>query len=262
MLDLVLFENEPEAARQYLQAGITSFLVDLELLGKDQRQLGFDTEIRPGTLRDLQRIAALPGTTAWCRINRFGAHTPEEVERALDAGADILILPMAESLAEIDAYLRLLDRRCRAGIMIETQACAALAGELGQLPLDYAFFGLNDFAISRGGGLIFNALADGSVEAVSKALPGIHFGVGGLTDINRGSPIRSARLLEEMERLGCRFTFLRRSFRRDSRLVHPAEIVAGIRDYWQRCAARSDAERDADHRELVSAIDRCRRENS
>jgi 2-keto-3-deoxy-L-rhamnonate aldolase RhmA len=258
MLDLVLFENEPESARAYLDAGIQSFLVDLEVVGKDLRQLGFDTEIRPGTLRDLQRISALPGAVAWCRINRFGAHTPDEVERALEAGADVLVLPMAESLPEIQAYLRLLDRRCQAGIMIETRACAALADELGQLPLDYAFFGLNDFAISRGGGFIFSALADGSVEAVSKALPKVRFGVGGLTDINLGSPIPSARLLEEMERLGCRFTFLRRSFRRDSRLNEPRAMVSGIRDYWRQCAARSQSRRQADHQQLMSVIEHCR----
>jgi hypothetical protein len=258
MLELVLFENEPESACAYLEAGIRSFLVDLEIIGKDQRQLGFDTEIRPGKLQDLQRIAALPGVSAWCRINRYGGHTQREVEHALEAGADVMILPMAESMTEIDAYLRLLDRRCRAGIMIETRACAALARELNQRPLDYAFFGLNDFAISRGGGLIFDALADGSVEAVNRALTGPRFGVGGLTDVRRGSPIPSARLVEEMERLGCGFTFLRRSFRRDARLIDPAVIVAGIRDYWAQCAARDHAQREADHRRLVAAIERCR----
>lgn len=254
MLDLILFENDPELARAHLDAGVRSFIIDLEVLGKNLRQLGFDTEIRPGTLDALSAVSSIDGATTWCRINRFGEHSGEEIEAVIEAGADVILLPMAESIAEIDAYLGLIGQRCQAAVMIETQACAEISPELRELPLDYTFFGLNDFAISRGGGSIFTALADGSVERVRNALPDIGFGVGGLTDVRRGSPIPSARLLEEMERLRCDFTFLRRSFRRDSKVTAPGEIVAGINRYWSECSHRTDAQRAADHKQLVALI--------
>ena len=255
MIELVLFENDASAASACITAGISSFLVDTELMGKDFRQLGFNTEIRPGTFRDLEGVAAIPGATAWCRINRFGSHTGAEVNSAIDAGAGVVLLPMADSEREIEEFLDLLDGRCRAAIMVETVTSAANATGFAHLPLDYIFFGMNDFAISRGGGSIFRALADGSVERVRQSLPDLNFGVGGLTDIHLGSPIPSARLLEEMERLGCAFTFLRRSFRRDSKVVGTRAIVEGIRAYWRQCSARTDQQRAEDHDSLVAIID-------
>lgn len=210
MIDLVLFENDSLEARAQMAAGVRSFLVDTEVLGKDLRQLGFDTDISPGTFQDLSAISSIPGARAWCRINRYGKHSTAEIDGAIAAGAHVLLLPMAASIAEVEAFLKAIDGRCRAAVMIETVEGAGLAARLGGLSIDHVFFGLNDFTISRGGGSIFSALVDGSVEAVREALPDVDFGVGGLTDIRLGSPVPAARILEELERLRCGFTFLRR----------------------------------------------------
>ncbi len=253
-LELVLFENDAESARRHLACGIGAFLVDTEVMGKDLRQLGFDTEIRPGTWADLQGIAAIPGARSWCRLNRFGDHTGGEIEAALAAGAQVLLLPMVTQVREAQEFLDLVDGRCEAGIMMETVDGAALAPQLRPLALSCAFFGLNDFAISRGGGSIFRALVDGSVDAVRQALPDLRFGVGGLTDMRRGEPIPSFRLMQEIERLGCDFTFLRRSFRKDAREGSAAAIVEGIHEYWQHCRDRSESARRDDHQALVTLI--------
>ncbi|MEM1112366.1 MAG: hypothetical protein AAGI11_10705 [Pseudomonadota bacterium] len=255
MLELVLFENDAEGARRAMQAGISAFMVDLELMGKDLRQLGFDTEIRPGQWSDLEAIAAEPGARAWCRINSYGEHTPGEVENAVSAGASVVLLPMVRRADEVSAFLGLLNSRCEAAIMVETRECAEIAASLQNLPIDHVFFGLNDFAISRGNSFIFSAVADGEVEAVRRAMPERSFGFGGLTDLRRGVPIPSARLLEELERLNCSFTFLRRSFRRDAQAIGAAEIVSGIQRYWRECARRSDEERLADHAALLRVIE-------
>jgi len=256
MIDLVLFENDPESARTNLNAGIGSFLIDTEVLGKDLRQLGFDTEIRPGTMADLQSISAIPKATCWCRINHYGKHTRAEVHTAIRAGADVILLPMVKTTSEIEGFLEIIDQQCQAAIMLETVEGAASAEGLRSLPVDHVFFGLNDFAISRGGGSIFKALVDGSVESVRQALPEVRFGVAGLTDINQGFPIPSARILEELERLRCDFTFLRRSFRRDAKSAGAKPIVAGIRDYWAKCSMRTDLQRTEDHEKLRAVIDK------
>ena len=255
-LELILFENDVENARQMIRAGISSFLVDIEVLGKNFRQLGFDTEIRPGTWEQLKAISTIEKAKTWCRINRFGRHTANEIEMAIGSGARVVLLPMVTRLAEVESVLDMIGKRCQTGIMIETQEALLLAPQINQLPVDYAFFGLIDFAISRGGGSIFNALCDGSVATARTGLSSIRFGVGGLTDVHRGHPIPSIRLLQEFHRLGCNFTFLRRSFRRDSLLRAPAEIVREIHLCWQQCMARSEAERQSDHRELAFLIGR------
>ena len=256
MINLILFENDTDGASRHLRAGITSFMIDTETLGKDARQLGFGTDISPGTFSDLGRISSIPGGTTWCRLNRYGDHSRAEVDRAIDAGSDVVLLPMSKSLAEVEAFLGLIANRASPAIMIETVEAAALAPELGSLPIKYAFFGLNDFTISRGGGSIFNALVDGSVERVRNALPEIEFGVAGLTDISKGHPIPSAYLLEELERLQCSFTFLRRSFRRDSVHRSAEKIVEEIQAYWQACSSRKPLDRENDHKKLSLAVQR------
>jgi hypothetical protein len=253
-IDLILFENCAEHAKGFHESGITSFMIDLEILGKDIRQLGFDTEIRPGTLADLTSIASIQGVKAWCRINRFHENTAEEIRAVVDAGAHVILLPMVTTVSEVQTFLDLVDNQCEKAVMIETQQAAAIAGDLNNLRIDHVFFGLNDFAISRGGGSIFRALADGSVEQVRSKMPNISFGFGGLTDITKGSPIPCKMLMEEMERLNCEFTFLRRAFRRDIQHAPPAAIVSNLQDYWQQCRHRSELQRAVDHGNLISLI--------
>jgi len=253
-IELVLFENDAGNVPSHLDQGVFQFMVDMEVLGKDVRQLGFDTEIRPGTMENIRAISAIPGTVVWARLNHYGEHTASEVESAILAGANILLLPMVVSFEEVVKFISHINKRCKAGIMIETLQAAAAADQLNSLALDYAFFGLNDFAISRGGGSIFRALVDGTVQNVCNALPDVRFGVAGLTDINKGYPIPCKRIVEELSRLGCDFTFLRRSFRKDSMDVPTAEILAGIYTYWHQCLQRTPVERERDHAALGKLV--------
>lgn len=254
-IQLVLFESDAERAAYFYEQGIDSFMVDLEFMGKNLRQLGFDTEIRPGSLEDLRQIAAMTGVEAWCRINGFGDHSPAEIEDVIAAGADVVVLPMVTKIADAEAFIRQVDGRARATLMIETMSAAYLAEELSALRPAHIFFGLNDFAISRGGGSIFRAISDGTVEQVRRAMPGISFGFGGLTDPQLGNPIPSMLLLEEMERLDCQFTFLRRSFHRDTKNVAPRTILDAIGKGWASCRSRTPWQRRYDHDTLLGLLD-------
>lgn len=238
ILELFLFENDAGKARQAIEYGIRHFLVDWESVDKEERQQGYDTAIDPGTLDDLCAISAIQGATTWCRINRYGPHTAKEIENALNAGADGIFLPMVTSLVEVEEFLRRVDRRCATGILIETVEAYALAHDLAKLPFERVYFGLNDFAISRGGGSIFRAVLDGSVERMREVFSEKIFGFGGVTAIEAGFPIPAKHLLQEMARLDCRFGFLRRSFRRDTTKNDPHIVVANIHDFWLRCKKR------------------------
>jgi hypothetical protein len=253
-LDLMVVEHDEERVRELAAAGATSFLVDWEVMGKDLRQQGFDTEIRPGTPADLAVVAGVPGVAAWCRINRFGPHTAAEVETAVAAGAAGVFLPMVRTAAEVEAFLRLLDRRAGAGILVETVAALDCARDLAKLPLDRVYFGLNDFAIDRGGGPIFRAVLDGSVARARAAFPDVEFGFGGLTAIEAGAPVPCRYLLEEMARLDCRFTLLRRSFRRDLATREPRAVIAGLHAAWRACRARSASTAFEDHERLSTLL--------
>ncbi len=253
-LELVLFASDPALVSQALAAGIRSFIVDWEWRGKDLRQLGFDTEINRDTAEDLRRLAELGAPRRFCRLNRFGPWSGDEVEEAVSAGATDLLLPMVESPGEVASWLEMVGGRCASGILVETTAGVAAAARLATLPLAHVYVGLNDLAIDRRSASLFEAVVDGTVESLAARFTGRMFGFGGLTVVDRGAPIPCRLLLAEMARLGCGFTFLRRSFRRD--IVGrdmPCE-VASMRELWKRCRARSvDAQR-AEHDRLVDAV--------
>jgi hypothetical protein len=238
MLELFLFENDVGKARQAIKYGVHHFLVDWESVGKKDRQQGYDTEILPGTLDDLCAISAIQDATTWCRINRYGPHTMKEIESALNAGAAGIFLPMVTSLVEVEEFLRLVDTRCATGVLIETAEAYTSARFLATLPFDRVYFGLNDFAISRGGGSIFRAVLDGSVERMREVFGEKIFGFGGVTAIETGVPLPAIHLLEEMARLDCHFSFMRRSFRRDTLENDPQMVVSNIHDFWLRCKNR------------------------
>ena len=253
-LELMLFENSSEGARAVLPHGITSFMLDWEFINKTERQEGFDTEIKPTDAESLTAVAEIPGALTWCRINRYGPYTVDEIECAIRSGAHGILLPMVTSPNEVEHFLRNINSRCRGGILIETQDGLDCARELAIFPLDRVYFGLNDFAISRGGGSIFRALLDGSVESAREIFAGTIFGFGGVTAIDSGFPLPCSYLIEEMARLDCQFSFLRRSYRRDVAGAGAAILVNGVQKYWRYCLARSADQVQGDRRVLEQVL--------
>ena len=140
--------------------------VNLEWRGKEQRQVAWDTEINRDTADDLRLLAecGVPGRV--CRLNRHGRWTADEVEEAVAADATQLLLPMVDTPSEVDSTLGLIDGRCDLGILVETEIGVGNADDLARLPLASVYVGLNDLAISRGSASIFDAVADGTVEAL------------------------------------------------------------------------------------------------
>jgi hypothetical protein len=212
---LFLFSTDPPLIRAAAEAGVRGFVVDWERAGKRDRQRGADTQINGDTLDDLRRVRRVTDAQVLCRINGFGDTTPSEVEDAVGAGADEILLPMVRRSQEVEAVLELVAGRCGVGILVETEEAVAQADELGRLPISRAYLGLNDLAIERGSENIFEAVADGTVEAVRRSFR-VPFGFAGLTLPERGHPVPCRLLVAEMARLSCDFTFLRRSFLRDT----------------------------------------------
>ena len=258
-LELFLFEHDVINARHAVNFGIQHFLVDWEHKGKASRQTGFDTEIRPGTTADLDALSSLKGSSPWCRINHYGEHSSTEVEEAVMAGAEGIFLPMVKTVSEVEQFLSHVDGRCKTGILLETTEAYGIAEELATLPFERVYLGLNDFAISRGGGSIFCAIRDGSVEKMRDIFSSKVFGFGGVTAIDAGAPIPATYLLQEMSRLNCHFSFMRRSFRRDSKGKDVSQLLNSIQAYWKQCNERSLSSIQDDHKKLENLLnDICR----
>jgi hypothetical protein len=253
--ELLLFATERELVREAAEAGVDGVIVDWEDAGKRQRQAGADTEINHDTVEDLTRVRSWTDMPVLCRINPPGARTKEELEEAISAGADEVLVPMVRSPLELERTIDAARGRCRVGALIETVDAVERAEELARLPCSRLYVGLNDLAIDRGSSSIFAAVSDGTVERVRSAVDG-RFGFGGLTAPELGHPIPCRLLIAELIRLECSFSFLRRSYKRDlrERGEPQVELIARLRLALEEARLRSPAEIERDRRELEEEI--------
>jgi hypothetical protein len=244
--ELLLFTTDAAIVREAAAVGIAGFVVDWERRGKEGRQAGFDTQIGADDEADLRRVRAHTRARVLCRINGVHEGTADEVEAALAAGADELLVPMVRRPEEVESVLARAAGRAGVGILVETIDALLCVSDLARLPLSRIYVGLNDLAIERGTSNLFEAVADGSVERVREAFPG-PFGFAGLTLPEGGRPVPCRLLIGEMARLRADFTMLRRSFLRDTRglplATHVPRILAALEDAGRRAPERVVADR-------------------
>lgn len=249
---LFLFTVDPAVAQRAEAAGIDGLVVDWEQAGKRRRQRLADTEINGDTPEDLARVRTATSRRILCRINPMGPRSKGEIAAAIVGGADEILVPMVRSRGEVETALEQADGRVGVGILIETVEAVERVDQFGSLPLSRVYVGLNDLGIARGTRSIFTALVDGTVEHVRKSIH-VPFGVAGMTVPHRGEPIPALLLAGELARLGCDFTFLRRSFRRDVGEGDLAPAAQAIRAALATASARTANEIDEDREKL----DRC-----
>ena len=255
-LELLLFATDTGLVEEATGAGMDGFIVDWERRGKERRQAGEGTQINYDTLSDLRRVRATTDAAVICRLNGFGWWTPREVDRAIDAGADELLLPMVRNTDEVDRTLELVSDRCGLGILVETRQGVRATPALVTRPLSRVYVGLNDLRIDRGSNELFDPLIDGTVDQVRAHVGRLSFGVAGLTLPDCGAPVPSRLLAAELSRIGADFTFLRRSFLADTGGRQLAPAVSAIRAQLVELGARSEAQELADRQALQALLSR------
>lgn len=223
--DLFVFHRDLGLDQSCVEGGARGILVDIERRGKD----GTAANGRAG-VHKIDDIVPLGAADLFviCRLNSYGPHTEIEVEQALAAGANELLLPMVRGLQEVEAVQRLLVDRAGLGVMVETPEAVELAATLDGQGLSRMFVGLNDLGQTQGKANIFEVLAEDTVERVRTLVHRTPFGFGGLTLPGAGSPLPVEYFYCELARLECDFTFLRNSFFHDSGNRSAAAAVSEI----------------------------------
>ncbi|MGH2739543.1 MAG: aldolase/citrate lyase family protein [Actinomycetota bacterium] len=251
--ELLLFSTDPLLIDVAVAGGVGGIIVDWENVGKRSRQSGADTQINQDTVEDLRRVRAATKAPVVCRINGPGPEIGVEIEAAIGAGADEILVPMVRSVEEVEGVLELVRSRCGVGILVETRTAVAIAKELALLPLRRVYVGLNDLAIERRTSTIFDALVDGTVEKIRRLFE-MPFGFGGLTLPEAGDPIPCRLLVAELARLSCDFSFLRRSFHRDIQHRDSLVEIPRILQALDRAAKRSPEAIARDRDDLERAV--------
>jgi 2-keto-3-deoxy-L-rhamnonate aldolase RhmA len=214
---LTCWTADPAVAAAADAAGVDRVGVDLERIGKAERQAGLGTWISPHTEHDLLRVAArLRGSRLFARVNPVHGDTRAEVDAVLACGAQVLMLPMFRSAEEVGTFVEAVAGRAESVLLLECAEAVERVEEILSVPgVREVHLGLNDLSLSLGCANRFAVLVTEEVEHVATAVHGAgrRLGVGGLgRACQPGLPVPADLLYAEQARLGSSGALLARAF--------------------------------------------------
>ena len=256
MLNLMYITNDPAVARIAEQSGVDRIWVDMEFIGKTARQGGMDTVQLHHTIDDIRAIrAAVSRAEVLVRVNPIHEALADygdsawEIPAAIDAGADVVMLPYFKTADEVRTFLSLVQGRAKTMLLVETPEAVEHIDEILALEgIDEIHIGLNDLSLGCGMKFMFQLLADGTVERLCLKFreKGVPYGFGGIAALGKGM-LPAERVIREHYRLGSTRAILSRSFCNTSIVKDLSQIdqifqtgMAEIRALERECAAHMD----------------------
>lgn len=226
-LKLMYITNNLAVAKIAEKAGVDRIWIDLEILGKEERQKGLNTVKSHHSVEDIKKIAPkLTSSEMMVRVNPWNDNSEAELNQVITSGAQIVMLPMWKTVTEVESFLQAISGRCKTSLLLETkEAVACLDKVLALNGIDEIHIGLNDLHLSYGMDFMFELLADGTVEKLCKkiAATGIPYGFGGIAKIGEGI-LPADYIVTEHYRLGSSRVILSRSFCNVEEISDKAEI--------------------------------------
>lgn len=214
-LKLMYITNNSDVALIAEKYGVDRIWIDLETLGKEERQHNMNTVKSKHSIEDIKRIKPLlTKSDMLVRINPWNDNSEKEINDVIAAGADMIMLPMWKSATEVSNFLKVVDSRCKTTLLLETKEAAECLDEvLANGGMDEIHIGLNDLHLSYGMTFMFELLADGTVERLTKKIKakGLPYGFGGIARLGEGD-LLAEKVIMEHYRLGSTRAILSRSF--------------------------------------------------
>ena len=100
-LKLMYITNDPQIARIAAAAGVDRLFIDMEVLGKSERQKGMNTVQSHHVPEDIAvlRDALGPEVEIMARTDHMNPELKKQIDASVACGADVLMLPMWRSAA-------------------------------------------------------------------------------------------------------------------------------------------------------------------
>ena len=253
-LKLMYITNKPEIAQIAESSGVDRIFVDMEYIGKAERQGGLDSVQNHHTVEDVRTMKqAVESAEVLVRVNPIHEATDEytsskqEIDDVIQAGADILMLPYITGVEQVKKFLSIVGGRVKTMLLIETPQSAEALDEILELDgIDEIYIGLNDLSLGYHKKFMFELLADGTVEGLCLKckLKGIPYGFGGVASLGKGM-LPSEYVIREHYRLGSTCAILSRSFCNVDKVKHIGIIsstfidgVKAIRELEEECESK------------------------
>ena len=253
-LKLMYITNKPEIAQIAESSGVDRIFVDMEYIGKTERQGGLDSVQNHHTVEDVCAMKqAVESAEVLVRVNPIHEATSEytsseqEINEVIRAGADIIMLPYITSVQQVEDFVRYVGGRVKTMPLIETPESAEAIDEILEIDgIDEIYIGLNDLSLGYHKKFMFELLADGTVEGLCLKckLKGIPYGFGGVASLGKGM-LPSEYVIREHYRLGSTCAILSRSFCNVDKVKHIGIIsstfidgVKAIRELEEECESK------------------------
>lgn len=212
----IAINNDPKQAQNLSECGIQQIMVDTEIMGKVERQGHKDTIISDHSLNDIIALKNLSlEAEIICRVNPFHNKTFEEIDTAIQNGADVIMIPMITSMENYQSMVDRIHGRAKVLPLIETPYSFFKLSEI----LDYSkltqiHFGLNDLCISLGMKNLFEVLLSQTFQDTVSNLKtsGLIKGIGGIGDPQISQKVSPLALLNRYMKCGSNSVILSRSF--------------------------------------------------
>ena len=242
-LKLMYITNRPEIAQIAETAGVDRIFVDLEYIGKLDRQGGMDTVQSHHTLDDVKRVSgAITTAELLVRVNPIHDATDEyvsseeEISAVIENGADIIMLPFFKTVDEVKRFLTAVNGRAKTMLLFETPEAVEIVDDLVRIEgIDFVHIGLNDLSLGYGMKFMFELLTDGTVERLCTKFRenNIPYGFGAIAALGKGM-VPAEMIIKEHYRLGSTCAILSRSFCNVDKIGDMSVIVStfinGIRE--------------------------------
>lgn len=212
-LNLFYITNRPAVALLAERYGVNRIWIDLETLGKEERQPG-NTVKSHHSVSDIEMIKPLLSQAQMLvRINPWNENSEEEINAVIDAGADIVMLPYWKTLEEVQNFISTVNGRVKTTLLLETREAVEIIDKVLELEFDEIHIGLNDLHLSYGMTFMFELLSDGIVEILCRKFKakGLPYGFGGVARLGKGM-LPAEKIILEHYRLGSTRAILSRAF--------------------------------------------------
>lgn len=214
-LKLMYITNKENIAYIAENSGVDWIFIDLEINGKEKRQGHLDTVISRHSIDDVKKIKqVLTKSELLVRVNPIFDSSKGEIDRVVNDGADIVMLPFFKTKEEVKTFVNYVDGRAKTCLLLETpEAVEKIDSILTVQGIDYIHIGLNDLHLGYNIKFMFELLVNGIVEKLCNQIreKKIPFGFGGIARLGQGL-LPAENIIAEHYRLGSSMVILSRSF--------------------------------------------------
>jgi len=245
---LSFITNDTAMAAAGESAGIERVLIDLERLGKAERQCGRRLFLSDHRLGDVRRMKQALGTAdIMVRLDPLHAGSRWQIDQVIRDGAAIVMLPWFHRLEQAQEFIDLVEGRAAVALLVETPEAVAVLRSLCKLPgVAEIHVGLNDLSLALNRPFLFDVIADGTMDRICAILrgSGVSFGFGGIGSLSRNDlPIHPEWVLAEQVLQGATRGWLSRTFREvpNSRLFQEVQVLHSAIEFWKLAGPRQQA---------------------